>query len=161
MLGGLPDRYQSMVMSIENSGIEITVDFVKNLLLQDVLFNKIGNSSDNVLWTKSKNKSKSFEKKSKKVPKCYNCGGPHYKNKCPELKNQKSDEKNKVLFSAFSVCHRSDAWYIDSGATSHMTNSAASTSDLRKPEKNQVTAADGEEMGIIGMCDIKKRVGRQ
>lgn len=53
MLGGLPEQYQSMVMGIENSGKEITVDFVKNLLLQDVLFDKLGGSSDNALWLKT------------------------------------------------------------------------------------------------------------
>lgn len=161
MLGGLPEQYQSMVMGIENSGKDITVDFVKNLLLQDVLFEKIGNNGENVFLTKQKGgKKKTFGfKKSGKVPTCYNCGGPHFKNKCPELKNKvKSDERNKVLFSAFSVSHQPDTWYIDSGATSHMTNQVIDNGYLKKPERSQVTAADGKEMGIVGMCDIKKNV---
>lgn len=158
MLGGLPEQYQSMVMGIENSGKEITVDFVKNLLLQDVLFDKLGGSGENVLWTKTKGKSSNSGKKPKKTPRCYNCKGPHYKNKCPELKNvRKSDESDKVLYSAFSVQHKSDDWCIDSGATSHMSNYVVPMDDLKRPDRSKVTAADGKEMNIIGMCDIKKR----
>lgn len=158
MLGGLPEQYQSMVMGIENSGKDITVDFVKNLLLQDVLFDKIGNSGENALWSKSKGKKNIVDKKFKKVPKCYNCKGPHYRNKCPELKTyRKSDEKDKVLFSAFSAYHKSDDWYVDSGASSHMSNNVVARENLKTPVKSSVTAADGNEMDIIGMCDLKKR----
>lgn len=161
MLGGLPEQYTSMVLGIENSGKDITADYVRNLLLQDVLFEKMGNNSESVLWSKEKGK-KPFDKKHKKVPKCYNCKGPHYKNKCPELKNFKSDEKNKVLYSVFTANDKSDAklepWYIDSGATSHMTHDVQAIVDLKIPERKQVTAADGNDMSIIGMGDIKKEL---
>lgn len=66
---------------------------------------------------------------------CYNCSGPHFRNKCPELKNNKSAERDKVLFSAFSVCDKPDTWYIDSGATSHMTNYVVPDDKLVKPKK--------------------------
>lgn len=53
--------------------------------------------------------------------------------------------------------HKTDDWCIDSGATSHMSNYAVLVGNLKKPERSKVTAADGKEMNIIGMCDIKKR----
>lgn len=36
MLGGLPEEYTSMILGIENSGHELTVDFVKTILLQGI-----------------------------------------------------------------------------------------------------------------------------
>lgn len=50
------------------NGKEITAESVKNLLLQDVLFEKMNNNSESVLWSKGKGK-KPFDKKQKKVPK--------------------------------------------------------------------------------------------
>ena len=34
-------------------------------------------------------------KKRRKTPKCYNCGGNHYKNTCPELQNGQNSGNNK------------------------------------------------------------------
>lgn len=159
MLGGLPEQYTAMVLGIENSGKEITADFVKNLLLQDVLFDKMNNDSESVLWSKTKKKnSKTFDKKQKKGVKCFNCGGPHYRNKCPGFKHTKSDERDKVLFGAFAVNEKSEPWYIDSGATTHMTHDVNAINDLKPAERKQVTAADGKDMSIIGMGDIKKQL---
>ncbi|XP_059226994.1 uncharacterized protein LOC131998560 [Stomoxys calcitrans] len=38
MLAGLPEEFQSLVMAVENSKTQLTVDSVKNLLLQDAKF---------------------------------------------------------------------------------------------------------------------------
>lgn len=156
MLGGLPDQYQPMVLGIENSGKEITVDFVKNLLLQDVLFEKTGDG-ESVLWSKSREKNEISENRSKTVPRCYNCDGPHFRNKCPQLKNRKSDEKDKVLFSTFTASYKPNTWFIDSGASSHMTNDIAAVKVIKESDR-KVFAADGKEMSIIGIGDMKKRV---
>lgn len=36
MLGGLPDEYRAMILGIENSGKELTVDYIKTILLQGI-----------------------------------------------------------------------------------------------------------------------------
>lgn len=36
MLGGLPEEYRPMILGIENSGHELTVDYVKTILLQGI-----------------------------------------------------------------------------------------------------------------------------
>lgn len=36
MLGGLPDEYRAMILGIENSGKDLTVDYVKTVLLQGI-----------------------------------------------------------------------------------------------------------------------------
>lgn len=58
MLAGLPDEFRALVLAIENSKTKLTVDVVKNLLLQDAKFD--GKSADSALY------SKNFKGKSKK-----------------------------------------------------------------------------------------------
>lgn len=58
ILGGLPAEFRPMILGIENSGKVITVDFVKNLLLQEVIFDNVANNSDSVLMAKNKKKDK-------------------------------------------------------------------------------------------------------
>lgn len=149
MLAGLPNEYRPMILGIKNSGKEITVDYVKTLLLQDIYFDQ-EQSDESALVAKS------FKKNNKKVIKCYNCEGNHYKSKCPALKkNKKRDEKDKVLFSAFIASDKSDGWFIDSGATAHMTHEKDAVKKLEKTNKKFVTAANGDAMEVIGKGDIK------
>lgn len=188
MLGGLPNEYRPMILGIKNCGTKITVDYVKNLLLQDIYFDN-EQSEENALAVKSN------KKQSKKVVKCYNCEGNHFRNKCPQLKNKnnkkndekdkvlfcasiakgkreesttvlssasivkkKNDERDNVLFSALVASEKSDTWYIDSGATSHMTHERNAVKQIVKPVKEYVTAANGDPMKIIGMGDVRKRI---
>lgn len=58
MLAGLPEVCRPMIIGIKNSGVTITVDFVKNSLLQDVLLNRDARKSESVLVAKSKSKKK-------------------------------------------------------------------------------------------------------
>lgn len=180
LLAGLSAEYRPMILGIENSGTAITVDYVKNLLLQNVLFET---SNEQVLAVKKKGKDKKYKKKVK----CYNCGGDHYKNKCPQLKQNNKNESEKVLLCLRSECNTEkqyecsqvkqidelsevffgarafwakdeDTWYIDSGASSHMTNNESSVIDVVKCNKDSVFAADGKKMNIIGKGDIRKKL---
>ena len=87
MLCGLSDEYKPLIMSIEAKDKKITLDYVKNLLLQSVDFE---DSNECALSVQNKNKKKNnsdAKNKTKKV-KCFDCGGPHYKNKCPNKKEK-------------------------------------------------------------------------
>ena len=52
MLAGLPDYYQPMIMEIESSGVQISGDYVKTKLLQDM---KVINSKSSALIGKPEN----------------------------------------------------------------------------------------------------------
>lgn len=116
MLGGLPSEFRPMILGIENSGKEITLDFVKNLLLQEVMFDSTPGGSESAFFTKKdKGEKKSFKKKSKNI-KCFGCGEPHLVKNCPN-KNRRED---KVLLTSFLVNENFGSdWYIDSGATAY------------------------------------------
>lgn len=191
LLAGLPTEYKLMILGIENSKTDITVDYVKNLLLQNVLF---GGKDEPPINRKSTNK--------KKV-KCSECGGDHFRNKCPQLKQNNKNEIDKVLLclgSKVGIGRRNqstemkqivelmieesdkvwlesqnqlifdtnflgagslwtydeDTWYIDSGASSHMTNDESAVNNVVKCKKESVFAADGNKMNIIGKGDVHK-----
>lgn len=52
MLGGLPDEYRAMILGIENSGKDLTVDYVKTVLLQGMPDPKSKNGGEVVLAAK-------------------------------------------------------------------------------------------------------------
>lgn len=150
MLGRLPAEYRPMILGIENSGSTITVDFAKNLILQDTLLTREGGENESALKCFAKSKDK------KKKVQCYNCKGDHYRNKCPLLKKNNTKENDKVLFSAFIANKRSDDWFIDSAATAHMTHERDNVQRLEKSHKDYVLAADGNKMKIVGTGNVKK-----
>ena len=64
MLAGLPEEYKPLVMAVENSKEKLTIDMVKNLLLQDAKFD---DKTDNeaALYSKGRNKKNQIQ--------CCNC----------------------------------------------------------------------------------------
>lgn len=124
MLAGLPDEYKPMIMGIESSGVKICADLIKTKLLQEVK----ATSNNSALYT-SKNthaKFKNTQHQSKsKGPRCFNCNKyGHLGKNCWFLKNKShSKENNKSFVAAFSAMQLNDCinWYVDSGASMHMT----------------------------------------
>lgn len=155
LLAGLPETYKPMIMAIENSGAVVTGDFVKTKLLQEV---KVSDSSasDNVALYSgkgSKNKLKKFR--------CYNCNGfGHIATNCKKSKkkeesNEKSSNKkiheDKSLLSIFAVGEMgsSNDWYIDSGASAHMTcNGTMMTNVKPVDEPRDVVMANNERLSV-------------
>lgn len=76
MLAGLPDEFSPLVMAVENSKTKLSVDMVKNLLLQDAKFD-CPKSEEKALVS---NKTRSTLK-----PKCYACKREgHIAKNCPQ-----------------------------------------------------------------------------
>lgn len=148
MLCGLSEEFKPMIMGIEANNEKITVDFVKNILLQSVEFEMDGGTALVV-------KNKKFTNRIKKDVKCYECGGPHFKRICPKLRSENADV---VLYSAFTANEMSNDWIIDSGATAHMTSSDILLRNIRKSCKTEVIAANNERMKIVGVGDIAQRI---
>lgn len=162
MLAGLPNEFKPMVFGIERSTPKLTVDYVKNLLLQEMLFepNEVGNA----LATKSKN----YKQSNRKRVECFKCKGPHFLKKCPnrEKGDDKTDYNKKkggqnysgnVLLTTFFANKPTD-WYIDSGASSHMTNEKKLLRDLRCTTSADVLAANNEKMSVDGVGSVSQTI---
>lgn len=129
MLAGLPEKYSPMLMAIEHSGIDITSDVIKTKLM-DMCSDACG--SDNAFVAKGSQRFRygntksakqcSATTKAVKVIKCYNCKQTgHYKNQCPNLETSKRKQSNAFSAIFLSGKFNCNNWYIDSGASKHMT----------------------------------------
>lgn len=161
LLAGLPEQYQPMIFGIENSKDKLTMDYIKNLLLQGAIVNNEQKAS--ALFTKGK---KSFNQQ-KKV-KCYNCGGPHFARKCHKKKRNfnKQNEHGEanmcntdtVLFSAFCADESKKVWVIDSGATAHMSRNGDHMINTREPIKKNIVVANSQQISVQSVGDINQTV---
>lgn len=112
ILGGLPNEYRPMILGIENSGAQLTVDYVKNVLLHGILEEKSNNEkamAAKCSFGMKKGAGKksasrvhlSFECKQNKRKtdkrKCFNCGkSNHFAKDCRQpKKKQNNGEQSK------------------------------------------------------------------
>lgn len=93
LLGGLPDQYRAMILGIENSGKELTVDYIKTVLLQgikDPILTKSENDEEKAMPAKFGFKMKKGVKNTKGKRACFTCGSTyHLKFDCPKNKKKK------------------------------------------------------------------------
>lgn len=98
----------------------------------------------------------------KQKGKCYKCGSSeHYKRDCPDISSSNDsiasshgDEKG-FIGSAIQSLSKDDAWYQDSGATSHMSkqrNWFVNYVELEEPI--DILIGNGDVMRAIGRGDI-------
>lgn len=64
-----------------------------------------------------------------------------------------------ALYSALAIRDKGDdEWFVDSGATKHMTNVDHEMQNVKKPSVKQVKAANGERMDIERTGDLKCQI---
>lgn len=124
LLVGFGNNNESFKMSL-SANKDLKSDELKMKLLE--LDEK---GSGEALYTKhAPNKNQKKKNLKKKKRHCFKCNSTlHLQRDCPEKKNEKekTDEKANHAFSAMHAFHvsESDSWYIDSGASQHMTPNA-------------------------------------
>lgn len=107
-------------MGLESSGIQICADSVKSKLIQEM------NSSKSVaFYTNSKKRENLKTQPSKlKGPRCFNFNRHgHFAKFCKQPKKSGHKRENSRFVAAFFAIEEiSDKWFIDSGASMHMTS---------------------------------------
>lgn len=166
MLAGLPDVYAPMIMGLESSGIEISADLVKTKLLQEI------RTTDNsaAFFTNSKKTNNNQKPSKHKGPRCYKCNKyGHYAKFCKSAekthnKEHKNEESSNFV-AAFSatVGEEKDKWYIDSGASMHMTSRKEWMYNVTAPSVNSITVANREPLPVegVGCIDIHLAQGNK
>lgn len=165
MLRGLPSSFKPLVMGLQSSNQKITSDLVKNMLLQEDI--KQGTAESSSADAAFAAKTSNYNKKPRKVVRCYGCGLlGHKKPNCPNKPRDSSNsssqeqysgkkEKNSTLLAALSAKINNKEWYIDSGATSHMTGEKEWFINFSEEEiGREVTIANDEKLYTAGTGDV-------
>ncbi|KAG5864100.1 hypothetical protein JTB14_016257 [Gonioctena quinquepunctata] len=172
LLAGLPEKYAPMIMAIEHSGIQLTVDSIKTKLPDMEPAGNTGNAfisatrhqgkrhsgntagSSNVLGSSESGNVKEAYLKNVKCFRCKQMG--HYKNRCPNT-NKYTGNKSSNAFSAvfLSTQFSKDDWYVDSGASGHLTvNSDWLTNVSENFELQDIITANNQRNSVSCVGDI-------
>lgn len=156
LLSGLPESYQPMIIAIESSGIKICADSVKSKILQDV---KMNENQTSAFAINQNFKKKGNKKQFQKGPRCYCC------NKYGHISTDCKSKKGKVESSSYAAAfmatdNSSDAWYVDSGASVHMTRYSDLLSNQKEPVIKTIKVANDKSLPVkcsgqvsLDVCD--------
>lgn len=166
MLAGLTDKFQPLIMTLEASATMITSDDLKHKLLDAQTDS--GMKGEAFLGKGGYKKNKQKNDKKKKVRKCYICDSPtHIASACDKkdqkTSNKKEEKKNAKpnTSSAFvvgllaSACKR-DEWYVDSGASNHMSPFSDILVDKKKSCISEISTANDAKLQVE--CTGKSRM---
>jgi transposase InsO family protein len=178
-LSSLPDSYSTLITALETRPeADLTVELVKNKLMEEFKRrNESSYSTSNqdqkamkAIQSSNKiadgGKSTTNYKQSSQV--CLFCKKPnHIKRECRkylEWKRKNPDHKAKAITQDdgeedhdVHACFRTgdtdsrDAWYTDSGASSHMCSNRNFFVELNNKHKGQVVLADGQKLSTLGI----------
>lgn len=157
MLAGLPDQYKPMIMGLESSGVKISADLIKTKLLQEVK----KESNTNALYTKHKHPHKKnytppHHQNKPRGPRCYNCNRfGHFSRDCTsEKKDNSNTNKNyAAVFSANTAMDDCD-WYVDSGASMHMTRRSDWLYEIKTPPIQSIKVANNSAVTVQKMGNL-------
>lgn len=149
LIRGLTKEYNSFVMGLGAS--KITCDQLKMQLLDLDAGNQSKNNGE-ALFSKGKNSKKKNSSK-KKQRKCYICDSPtHLSKACPKNENKgtnKNAHANNAICAFLSGTETgSNVWYIDSGASNHMTPNGNMLSKKQNSDIAHITAANNERIKV-------------
>lgn len=144
LLTGLTERYEAFIMGIEATGDEIKSDTIVTKLLDSQSAKPSGEA---FFGQKSQYQNKRKNKNAKKR-KCFNCGSEkHLQSACDKKKEEKR-ENAKTAFVAM-ICEKpSDEWYVDSGASSHMTPNGQLLTNTRTVKIGDIVSASNSRMKV-------------
>lgn len=159
LLAGLTDDFKPFIMGIEASNTTANSEVIISKLLDG----QQNSSNGEALWNK-KFKSRKYQKDVKDLKKgCFNCGSlKHFKAECPHskrsttTKSQKSGEA-KNAFCALLNRNSNQYWYVDSGASNHMTPFSERLQNIRPSNVDCITSANDAKMKVkhIGDSSLK------
>ena len=165
ILAGLPTAYKPLILGFQGSKQDTKVEIVKKLLTSEniskVCSEKASGEQDQAHACQA-NSSK-FKGKG---PRCYNCNKyGHISKKCPDKKKSSGFDGKKHGSSAhlaanFASCGDGD-WYVDSGASCHLTGHKESMNDVIPIENREIKLADGNKMKCTAVGNVAIPVGME
>jgi transposase InsO family protein len=161
ILAGLTDEFKPFIMGLEASGVEITADIVVTKLLDS----QPKGNSDTALVASGSSKKSQWKNKG---PRCFQCNkhGHISKNCRNESNKSKADAKPSAKSAFYSACKNDDEssstkafrtsekiaddWYIDSGASRHMTPNKNILKSIQRSSTETIVGANDAKMSVVG-----------
>lgn len=156
LLGGLSEKYRPMVMALDSVEIQLSSDAVKTKLLQEIP----SDSKNSAFFNNAKQKQK------KGGIRCYTCNKKGHKSPdCPDKNKLKRDSKRKPD-SAYNMKPEYSSvfltgqfnkydWYVDSGATQHLTMNSDWIFNEKKSTISEILAANDTRMKVESCGTVK------
>ncbi|KAG8226784.1 hypothetical protein J437_LFUL002830 [Ladona fulva] len=164
LLSGLTPDYGPMIMALDNSGQEITTELVKGKLLQEWGRKRsdVRESDDSALFAKNNSNPKlQVKSRKKQFPfMCYQCNQPGHKaSDCNKRTNNAKRCEEGCLLTALSVGLSKGDWYVNSGASTHMTSRKEWLSDFSEEGNGmEVTMVNNDTVRSGGRGDVKVKL---
>lgn len=158
LLAGLTEEFKPLIMAIEASSAKLTADVIVSKLIDSQSANSKGGEA---LFGKKKY---SKEKNNFKEKKCYNCGiKGHISKKCRKPKKEENRENGSAnnAFSAFlckNYSNGQNTWYLDSGASNHMTPFGNLLINKKATSVDSIMAANSAKMPTKQAGDAKMQL---
>lgn len=180
MLQGLSEEYEPLRMALDNSTEKITSDLVKTKLLQ-LKVKEMSEDSAMLARNKGKGQNKNYRKMGNAFKynfRCFICNAEGHKaidcSKNPNKRNnqrgqqskcEKTEERQKkesarkaeanlLFLSAMTTRVRESEWYIDSGASTHMSNRKDWFVNYQETDKKEVNCANDVKLSSEGVGDV-------
>lgn len=162
ILAGLSDDYRPFIMGLEASGKELQSDSIISKLLDSTSNTE---SKGDALFGKGKNSKKNKGDKSIKCHYCKKKG--HMADVCRKKKADEKKENEGSAANAAFIAHINaheietayaaprntlspNVWYVDSGASSHMTPHGKLLSNIQPSAVNEIMSANSEKLKVNG-----------
>ena len=168
LLSGLPESYETLVTALDaRPDDDLTLEYVKGKLVDEYKrktesMSNVSVCSETALKTKYKNKHSNVQLEKRE---CFVCKKPgHLKADCRiwKARMQKQSalqqaknviETKEYAFGSKNGVTSVQAWCVDSGATSHMTNDRSFFAQLDESKTEGITTANGQFMKSVGIGD--------
>lgn len=165
LLASLPDDFEHFVTAIETRDELPLLALLRIKLLDETNRRKEKNAEEasNKAFV-SKSQKKNFLKK-KNNKGCYICGSTkHWKNKCDKKKEESTDKKknnsSSGAFCALAKCNTNPkTWFIDSGASQHMTPYKELLHNVRPSNSLPIKSANNATLAVEQEGDSTLRIG--
>lgn len=142
LLAGLTENYKPFIMGIEASGSKLTDDLIITKLLDTP-----SSASGEAFFGGKKSKKK-------KTKSCYSCGGKnHTSDECFKKKNgehSKAEKSGKAKNAFCALLCETDKmdFYIDSGASNHLTPHGNLLTDKKEATVTQIISANNAKLKV-------------
>lgn len=163
LLAGLPEKFEPMIMAVEHSGIELTADAIKSKLLdmEDGNGKDVASTSSAFAtkgWQPKKNQLSNVKSNVKPNVRCHKCKQlGHYKNQCENTQKSKESKGSNAFSAVFlSGNFNSTDWYVDSGASCHLTSKKDWLLNTTKQQQvDEIIIADKSKVPVEGCGDVQ------